>query len=555
VLNELLFEGESNLTEIEPWAFGQANISSVIFPASLTTTGVYYFRSATFGSVSFAPDSVLKRIEEKVFGFTRIKSIFIPKVVEFIDPSAFLGSFIDKVTIDPFNQRYAVDRDFILDTTELKLVRHFGPGRDIVVRKDIKSIGASCFEGGEEDDQKIIENITFEEGSALTVIDDRCFAHCTFASLVFPASLERLGMFCFEWAIGESVSFEPGSKVKAIEDYCFRFAKIKAITIPKSCESFAVWVFEEAAIESLEFEPDSNLALIGDYCFSRASLKKIRIPKYVEAVGNSCFSQTNLTELVFEPDSRLKRIGALCFVRSALKRIHITRNVEYIGGRAFVESAIDSVTVDPANKVFALENDCLINKLNSSLIRYFGKGGDIVIPKEIKVICEACFSGEEDRMTVIEAVEFEAGTEVATFEESSFRFCHIDSLMIPKTVTKIAPHSFEYLEIRWLVFEPDSQLQQLEERVFAFCSIKELVIPRSVEVLGPYCFVNAKALSLTFEEGSRLKRIEEKCFVGCTVPKITLPASIEFVAEGAFAPETEVIRPAPPPSAATDENL
>jgi hypothetical protein len=78
------------------------------------------------------------RIESYVFTGSGLKSITIPRDVDFIDGTAFLDLSQISLSIEAGNSRFIVDSSFILDSSRSKLIQCFGCGHDIAIPFNIE---------------------------------------------------------------------------------------------------------------------------------------------------------------------------------------------------------------------------------------------------------------------------------------------------------------------------------------------------------------------------------------------------------------------------------
>jgi hypothetical protein len=65
----------------------------------------------------------LKRIARGSFSGSLLNSICIPETVDFIDGAAFADCRLQTVVVDSASPRFLVDRDFLIDQGESRLVR------------------------------------------------------------------------------------------------------------------------------------------------------------------------------------------------------------------------------------------------------------------------------------------------------------------------------------------------------------------------------------------------------------------------------------------------
>ena len=176
-------------------------------------------------------------------------------------------------------------------------------------------------------DAKLLEEVIFEEGSELEVIDPSAFARCEkLEEITIPASVKNVGSNSFlECKALKRVIFEEGSILGVIESSAF-----------KGCE----------ALEEIELP--ETVRCVSDFAFSGCrSLKSISLPEPVLVLGEYVFRNcAALKKVEVHPDIEVPKIkkGAFweCF---SLTEIAIPRDVEEIGWCAFRNcSALSKIT-------------------------------------------------------------------------------------------------------------------------------------------------------------------------------------------------------------------
>jgi hypothetical protein len=140
-------------------------------------------------------------------------------------------------------------------------VRYFGLDREILIRRKVKVLGKSCFDGC-----KCLDRIDFEVGSELERISHAALRCC--ASLV---------------------SIEISSSVAILEESSFA-----------GCTE----------LESCLMDEDSSLVSIGVTAFAKCtSLRSFSVPFHVGEIGSRCFSECiHLYGLNFMSSESVRRI-------------------------------------------------------------------------------------------------------------------------------------------------------------------------------------------------------------------------------------------------------
>jgi hypothetical protein len=151
--------------------------------------------------------------------------------------------------------------------------------------------------------------------------------------------------------------------------------------------------FSCSHVEHVTFGSECEVARIEEECFGDCpGLKSICVPRSVELLGKSCFIRSSVETLIFESQSRLRRIDETCFgFCKSLKSIVLPASVNTIDGSAFHDSSIETVEVEVCNHELKIEEQFLMNFVDSIAIRYLGIDLSIEIPSWAKIHGRFCF--------------------------------------------------------------------------------------------------------------------------------------------------------------------
>lgn len=118
--------------------------------------------------------------------------------------------------------------------------------RSICVPRSVEFVGRSCF-AGSSFPAHALSSIFFESGLKLTRLAESWFAQSSIRSLCIPQSVVSIAKWCFCHCkqIGKT-SFEPQSQVKQIEESDFSLCSIKSIVLPGSLEILGKACFEHS---------------------------------------------------------------------------------------------------------------------------------------------------------------------------------------------------------------------------------------------------------------------------------------------------------------------
>jgi hypothetical protein len=156
---------------------------------------------------------------------------------------------------------YEVEPD---NTRKLMEVEEGYAPHKVVIPSDVSAIDERAFF-----DRRMLDEITFKEGSRLRRIGDGAFCHTSIEKIQIPASVEFIGKATFFYCRSLcEITFEEGSKLQRIEDGAFRYTDIKTIQIPSSVEFIGERVFSNCQnLREVRLEEGSRLHTIGDGAF------------------------------------------------------------------------------------------------------------------------------------------------------------------------------------------------------------------------------------------------------------------------------------------------
>jgi predicted DsbA family dithiol-disulfide isomerase len=291
----------------------------------------------------------LKRIESSAFSSSSLRSITLPRSVEWIDGSSFAG--LDSLTIllESGHEHYSVDHQFLYSSQKRRLIRCFSTLSTIVIPSGVEILCSECFSSC-----KSLETISFESPSSLKRIESYTFSSSSLRSIIIPSGVEILCSQCFSSCQSlETISFESPSSLKRIESSAFRDSSLRSITLPRSVE----WIDDSAfaGLDSLTILLESgNEHYSVDHQFLYSSQKRrlircfstlsmIVIPSGVEILCSQCFLSCQSLETISFESPSLKRIESFAFRDSSLRSITLPRSVECIDDSAF--AGLDSLTI------------------------------------------------------------------------------------------------------------------------------------------------------------------------------------------------------------------
>jgi hypothetical protein len=94
-------------------------------------------------SITFESNSRLTRIELFAFSGSSLQSIVIPRNVEFIDGSAFVGVTSSSISIESENEIFVIEKDFLIDIRHHTLIRNFSKSSAIEIGGNTEILGSN----------------------------------------------------------------------------------------------------------------------------------------------------------------------------------------------------------------------------------------------------------------------------------------------------------------------------------------------------------------------------------------------------------------------------
>jgi hypothetical protein len=301
------------------------------------------------------------------------------------------------------------------------------------------------------------------------------------------------------------------------------------------------------SVEEVMFEQGSRIRRLASNTFAWCtSLRSIVIPASVEVIERDCFIGdrecsvgtevviSGLETVTFEAGSKLREIESGAFQRCYnLLRLSIPATVEKMTWAIFYRPGEATMDLEPGNPYFERRDDFLVDIRRHILVRYCGRGSDIVIPDEIEEIGECSFMGCE----TIHSVRFGRESRLSSINRSGFLGCvNLMTISIPSTVTFLGQSCFFSCEkLRAVSFCPGSLLGCIPTGAFHACTrLRSIVLPSSVKTLEDTCFLQCGALvDSPLPVDSQVVRIGNSAFCGCeSLGSMDIPSSVEYI--GAF---------------------
>ena len=196
--------------------------------------------------------------------------------------------------------------------------------------------------------------------------------------------------------------------------------------------------------------------------------------------------------------------------------------VKEIDNLAFDGLDLESIDVDVKNLDFYSEDNCLINKKGTELIRGCKNS---VIPSGIKTIEPHAFFGCKSlkSITIPDTVTF--------IGYSSFEGCtSLEEIVIPSSVIYIDSSAFRGCHaLKKVVFETTS-ITEIYTGLFEDClSLEEITVPEGVKSIGNRAFCGCKSLrSVKLPESLERLEFDGEVIAGCNLDTITIDPSNNY---------------------------
>ena len=189
---------------------------------------------------------------------------------------------------------------------------------------------------------------------------------------------------------------------------------------------------------------------------------------------------------------------------------------------------------------------------NGVLIKYHGKGGDVIVPAGVKSIAPEAFRGCGGLTSVtmpagVTDIGFNAFEECGSITSitlpdglrsiGAFAFDHCGSLTsvtIPGSVTSIGKYAFNHCGSLISITLPDG-VARIEANTFNFCgSLANVTLPNGLRCIEEEAFYGCSSLtSVPLPAG--LTEIGRSAFLGCnSLTNVTIPATVTKMGRSAF---------------------
>ncbi|KAK8838471.1 beta-1,3-glucan linked protein [Tritrichomonas musculus] len=461
----------------------------------------------------------------------------------------------------------------------------------------VTTISEGCFSNS-----KNIKKIEFDSNSEVNLIDDYSFANSSLEEITIPSSVTKIGEGSFYLCNKlQNVCFLNDSKLKTIGKLAFAKSSLKLVSIPRNVVEICEKAFHDCGqFNELKFAEDCKLRFIKESAFYRTRLTSLTVPKSVIQIGKYSFSYCKkLNSLNF---LNACSIEDSAFTYSNLKSIRLASSVYLKDGWCDSIEKLVSVSINKEEEenIQFFDEKLILGKSDSKsgifdvLLFVLRDVKEVTIPPCIRHIGSHSLANCE----LLEKVEFSDDSKLKTIGISAFQNCSLETITLPKQVTRIFMYGFAYsdkiksikfselftidgycfswsnltsltipssvgefkegwccgteslvditvfstsmrnityFDDKFILAKSDPSNDVFDVLIFARRDVKEAKIPSFIKTIENYAFDCCKSLqSVIFEENSQLKTLGQYAFSGSSMRKIDLPQSLTKIDEGCF---------------------
>ena len=520
----------SNIVEIGANAFADcANLTKVHIEDVAAWCGI------AFGNASANP---LIATHHLYFGDEPITELTLPETVSDVNAYAFVGIYLDKLTINAgLLHTIGMDAFYQSRISRLDII-------DVSAWLNIEFIGsdsnpAVCAQQVFFDGENTPGTVTLP--SSMTKINNRAFANCVWLKSIFiPSSIVEIGASAFSGCINltevhiEDVAAWCGIAFGNVTANPLTAAKylylgdnlVTELAIPSSVSDVAAYAFAYIKLDHMTIDA-GGLHTIGTGAFFQSTIGRTDVTDAAAWFSIDFGEDANplnraqqryidgeeLTGDYVLPNN-MTRIGARAFSKCPwIRSLTIPSNIVEIGEDAFKWHNIffKSVTI---NDLGAWCNIRFANAYSSpfrGIDQVFIDGQDV------------CVNGLVLPDTV---------TSISNY---AFSWLNVSSLTIPPSVTSIGDGSFRYLSSLNQLEIPSSVLT-IGESAFAECgNLTNITFNNGLKVIGDSAFYNCTELTSMALPRS-LEQIGNRSFLYClSLPQVVVPEGVTAIGKGAFS--------------------
>lgn len=477
---------------------GCINLISINIPANCTTIFENCFENCvSLIEVDFERGSKLGSIGDNAFlGCNSLVTYHIPDSFSSVTMEIFGNAPNIKTIIFPSDKHFdSIKSDAFIGLPLENVTFEAGSTVDVIndgafMGKKITAFKLNC--------QIILEKNSFKNCNHLkdlsidgaTHIGNYSFTNCVvLESVRLSNSCSIVGTNAFEGctSLTNIIFVNPCKIINLMQSTFSSFSNLQTITIPKSILKISQNCFKNCIkLSEIVFESSSKLQTIEANVFSGCTLLSVfTIPDSFTTLSSSSFGNGPNIKIVKIPDNmEVNRIKSNSFANIPIETITLGVNsrITNIDNNAFMGSSIKSIVFNNfpnfGTNVF---KDCIsltsltLNNLNSKRI---------ALSNDVYSIPEGLFDG------CINLVHFEDQYEINKISDRAFRKCSSFDYQIPDTITWIGNNAFESCN---LISRLPIKIEHIGNMSFYGTGMKTSIkLPSTVSYIGKNAFLTTK---------------------------------------------------------------
>lgn len=488
--------------KIEEQAFqGCTKLSELMIPSNVEIISYGLIFDTNLDFVNFQPNSKVTVFPYRVFAYTKLEKIFIPKSVTSIENDAFIYSshlttviFEEKSNLKtigsnvfPLCNLYNFSFPSGISTIGNNIFRQNMNLTKIFIPNSLTTIDINAF-GGCPNIYKIeIEptNTNLKLTGTATLTDFQMTKYYYISkdieSLNIAQTITQIPKLFIQICDNLTVLTVDGNNNQFSTDGKILYNKnkdtalsccggLKSVSVDQNCKYIGTYCFSALQkLESLTFL-GNNLKEIWSNAFANtAKLKNLKLPASLVKLDYNSFFESSVEYLTFEPNSQLNYIGDNCFMYSNLTSASFGNQLSYTGNQAFLYChKLTQLSFDINCPMEGLK---FASMMNTSLI-------EITVPINVQTIEERVFAFTKSLKKVI----FPKYSQITSLGPRAFSETGIEELTLPNSLTQIMASCFSECDsLRSIKFEEVCSITSLASGIFKNCnSLPSVNLPKSI---------------------------------------------------------------------------